>query len=333
MDTTRRVTPGRLRRLTDELLEEQLGVIERSSAPEVLVDEVDYALRPPRHERRTPSYGSFVLPDRPVQTWHEVTGLDIVTSSTVDDLDDEARRYADGLTSWTIRTASGVDSLVVFDRSTGSERDLVVLASASGAMVVQRHPNGEVRLVGSFGVARWDGLGWHVEPPIESWLRWATCGLDEFDTVYLGHLIRFAVHDLGAKGVGSLLVFRPGADSELARERRMSPPPPLRIHLPADLAPLRHVLSQTDGAALFDASGTLVELGVRLIPTSEAELSISALGGTRHISAQRYSFDDPGAVVIAVSEDGPVTVFRQGEVIGRSKASDSGDGSPPLPAP
>lgn len=331
MDTTRRVTPGRLRRLTEELLEEQLGVIERSSVPAALVDEIDYALRPPRHERRTPSYGSFVLPERPIQAWHEVTGLDIVTSSTVNDLDDEVRRYADGLTSWTIRTASGVDSLVVFDRSTGSERDLVVLASASGAMIVQRHPNGEVRLVGSFGVARWDGLGWHVEPPVDSWVKWATSGLDEFDTVYLGHLIRFAVHDLGAKGVGALIVFRPGADSELAREHRMSPPPPLRIHLPADLAPLRHVLSQTDGAALFDASGTLVQLGVRLIPTPEAELSIDARGGTRHISARRYSFDDPGAVVIAVSEDGPVTVYRGGEVIGRSRSTDADGGSAESP--
>ncbi len=320
MDTTRRVTPGRLRRLTEELLEEQLGVIERSSVPEALVDEVDYALRPPRHERRTPSYGAFVLPERPVREWHEVTGLDIVTSSTVHDLDDEVRRYADGLTSWTIRTANGVDSLVVFDRSTGSERDLVVLAAASGAMVVQRHPNGEVRLVGSFGVARWDGLGWHVEPPVESWVEWATSGLDEFDSVYLSHLIRFAVHDLGAKGVGALLVFRPDPDLVLARERRMSPPPPLRIHLPADLAPLRHVLSQIDGAALFDAAGTLIELGARLIPTPEAETSITALGGTRHISAQRYSHDDRGAVVIAVSEDGPVTVFQRGEILGRSSS-------------
>ncbi len=318
MDTTRRVTAGRLRRLTEELMEEQLGVIERSPVPEVIVDEIDYALRPPRHERRTPSYGSLVLPEHPIETWHEVTGLTAVTNSTVGDLDDEVRKYADGLVSWTIRTASGVDSLVVFDRAAGSERDLVVLAAASGATVVQRHPNNEVRLVGTFGVARWDGLGWHVEPPVESWIEWATCGLDETDTLSLRHLISFAVHDLGAKGVGSLLIFRPGADVSHARERRMSPPPPLRIHLPTDLAPLRHVLTQTDGAALFDETGTLRALGVRLIPTPEAEQSIATAGGTRHISAQRYSHVDPGAVVIAVSEDGPVTVFRAGEIIGRS---------------
>ena len=66
MDSPRTVTPGRLRRLAEELIEEQLGVIERSSVPEVLVDEIDYALRPPRHERRVPSYGSFVLPERSV---------------------------------------------------------------------------------------------------------------------------------------------------------------------------------------------------------------------------------------------------------------------------
>lgn len=320
MDAPRRVTPGRLRRLTEELLEEQLGVIERSSVPAVLVDEIDYALRPPRHERRVPSYGSFVLPSQPVAEWSADTGLAIVTSSTTDALDDTVRRYADGLTSWTIRTARGVDSLVVFDRSAGSERDLVVIAAVSGAMVVQRHPNGQVRLVGSFGVARWDGLGWHTEPPVESWLQWAVRGLDEVEGGALHHLLRFAVHDLGAQGVGALLVYRPTPNSH-GLERRLDDPPPLQIDRPTDLAPLRHVLAQTDGAALFDTAGRLTALGVLLNPTASAETNVDAVGGTRHTSARRYSHDDPGAVVVAVSEDGPVTVFRKGEVIGRSRST------------
>ena len=242
-----------------------------------------------------------------------------MTSSTVDAFDDVVRRYADGLTSWTVRTAAGVDSMVVFDRAAGSERDLVVLAAATGAMIVQRHPNGEVRLVGSFGVARWDGLGWHTEPPVDSWLKWATCGLDELDTTALGHLMRFAVHDLGAQNIGALLVYRPQDGTGVGVEHRLSEPPPLRIDRPTDLAPLRHVLTQTDGASLFDASGRLTALGVLLIPSSLAESTVAALGGTRHTSAVRYSHDDPSAVVVAVSEDGPVTVFRNGEVIGHSR--------------
>jgi DNA integrity scanning protein DisA with diadenylate cyclase activity len=78
------------------------------------------------------------------------------------------------------------------------------------------------------------------------------------------------------------------------------------------------VLTQTDGAALFDADGRLLALGALLIPTADAEVSVGPVGGTRHTSARRYSHDDPEAVVIAVSEDGPVTVFRRGDVIGRS---------------
>lgn len=318
MDVTRRVTPGRLRRLTEELVEEELGVVERSSAPGVLVDEIDYALRPPRHEHRAPSYGAFVLPTESLETWGDRTGLAIVASSTSDAVDDEVRRYSDGLVSWTIRSASGVDSLVVFDRPAGSERDLVVLAAATGAMIVQRHPGGSVRLVGSFGVARWDGLGWHTQPPVDAWLAPASGVLVDADV--LGHLLRFAVHDLGAQGVGALLIVGPGGAAGNALESRLPPPPPLQIDHPTDLGPLRHVLTQIDGAALFDTDGRLTELGVRLVPSVDAERSIEALGGTRHTSARRYSHDDPSAVVIAVSESGPVTVFSGGEVVGISPA-------------
>ena len=320
METLRRVTAGRLRRLTEELSEEQLGVVERSSRPEVLVDEVDYALRPPRHERRVPSYGSFVLPTGPIDGWVARTGLSIVTSRTTDVLDDVVRRYADGLTSWTVRTASGVDALVVFDRPAGSERDLVVLAAASGAMVVQRDPSGQVRLVGSFGVARWDGLGWHVAPPVGDWLALASCGIDDEGSQVVEQLLQFAVHDLGAAAIGSMLVY---GLSDVERgaaliERRLPTPPPFNIARPADLAPLRHVLTQLDGAAVFDTDGTLVDLGVRLVPTAQADSAVEPLGGTRHTTGRRFSYDHPTSIVIAVSDDGPVTVFRNGHVLGES---------------
>jgi DNA integrity scanning protein DisA with diadenylate cyclase activity len=73
-----------------------------------------------------------------------------------------------------------------------------------------------------------------------------------------------------------------------------------------------------DGAAIFDAAGILRQLGVRLVPSNAAEETVEAFGGTRHTSGRRYSYDDPLATVIAVSEDGPVSVLRNGEVLGRS---------------
>src|SRR3546814_12532782 len=72
---------------------------------------------------------------------------------------------------------------------------------------------------------------------------------------------------------------------------------------------------QIDGAGIFDASGTLRQLGVRLVPTAEAESKVEGFKGMRHTSARRYSHDDPRATVIVVSEDRPVTVLRKGDLL------------------
>lgn len=328
MDSARRVTEARLSRLRDELLEEGIPV-DLASDPKALVDEIDYAVRPPRHERRMPAYGAVVLPSAPIDDWSAPTGLDVTISPAAGDEGEvasaDARRYADGRVSFTVRCADAVESVVVFDRSAGSERDLVVLAEATGGYLVQRRADGLVRVVGSFGVARWESGEWHIEPPFGSWLRRASCGLDSATLPTLERLLRFAVHDLGSSAIGALLIL--GARGSAAFEERLSPPPPLHIDRPSDLGPLRHVLSQVDGAALFDADGTLRSLGLRLVPSAESERSVAPTGGTRHTAARRYSADEPDAVVVAVSESGPVTVFRHGEVIGRSESTSSGSTS------
>ena len=95
-------------------------------------------------------------------------------------------------------------------------------------------------------------------------------------------------------------------------------PPPLQVLRATALAPLRHALGQIDGAAVFDAEGVLRELGVRLVPSPQAEAEVDGLRGMRHTAARRYSYDDPLATVIVVSEDGPVTVLRNGERLGAS---------------
>jgi len=117
------------------------------------------------------------------------------------------------------------------------------------------------------------------------------------------------------------LIYRPDLDDGPPVEERLPTPPPLQIRTASHLAPLRHALAQIDGAAVFDAGGVLRRLGVRLVPSSAAEESVDAFGGTRHTSGRRYSYDDPNATVVAVSEDGPVTVLRHGEVLGRSKVN------------
>lgn len=313
-----RPEPGarRLARLAEELSEVGLDLDGTRPWHEMAAVEVDYALRPPVHERLVPTYGALVMPSTPPATWGTGTQLDIDLWPVDRDQVGMTRRYADGRASWLVRGLQGSDALAVFDRPAGSERDLVVLAESLGGVVIQRHPTGPVRIVGDFGVYRWDALSWHHEPTVSGWICDMCSAGSSDDRVVLETLLEFAVHDLGARGIGATLVYRPDESLRSSFDVRLAPPPPLRITHLADLAPLRHVLAQVDGAALFSRDGTLQRLGVRLVPTPEAENGVDGLRGTRHTSGRRYSYDDRGATVIVVSEDGPVTVFRAGTVVG-----------------
>ena len=320
MDAWRPPTPSQLRRLVEELGESGLELDGSAAWHAPAVEEIAYALRPRIHERYVPSFGAIVAPTTDPTTWGEQTGLVIERGPVGQHTGASARYYADGLASWLLRRPDDRSEWMTFDRPAGSERDVVVLAKAMGACVVQRHPSGIVRIVGRFGVYRWSGLGWHHEPLVSDWIDGLDLAGSDDDQQVLRRLLEFAVHDLGARGIGAILVHRSHEDDHPSREVRTSPPPRLRITRPMSLAPLRHALAQTDGAAVFDPDGVLVQISVRLVPTSEAEVGVDGFRGMRHTSARRYSYDDPGATVIVVSEDGPVTVFRAGAVAGTAQS-------------
>ncbi len=309
-------TSARLRRLGEEL--EEIGLALGDDA-ELLLEEVDHALRPPVHERRVPSTGAILDPTTDRETWGLDTDLEITLSRIGEQPLDAARRYADGMSSWLIRRHNGPPEWLVFDRPAGSERDLGVISRAMGATVVQRHPNGSVRIVNAAGTFRWVGYTWQYEPPVQRWIDMMRACRAPQDIDLLETLLQFAVHDLGADGIGALLIYRLTDNDGPTVEHRLPDPPPLRIDQPTHLAPLRHVLAQIDGAAVFDPRGVLRQIGVRLIPSLTAEDEVDGFKGTRHTSGRRYSFDDPDAIVIAVSEDGPVSVFHRGKVLGRSQ--------------
>ncbi|MGO9343108.1 MAG: diadenylate cyclase [Acidimicrobiales bacterium] len=313
---------GRIRRLAEELEESGLRLEAIEALRQILLEEIDQALRPPVHERRIASCGTILEPTSESATWASGTQLEISRSPLGMQPLQAARRFADGLSSWLLRRTDGMDELIVFDRPAGSERDLVVLANVLGATIVQRHPAGTVRVVGRFGVLRSEGFSWHHEPPVSSWTDVLGDGSSHGDPAVLEAMLEFAVHDLGSLGIGALMIYRAGAEPGPPVEERLPTPPVLRILRASHLAPLRHALAQIDGAAIFDAEGVLRQLGVLLVPSNASEKTVEPLGGTRHTSGRRYSHDDPFATVIAVSEDGPVRVFRNGAVVGRSPEVD-----------
>jgi len=308
----------RLKRLAEDLVDAGFALDEDKAVTELLLDEVRHALHPPIHEKRVASMGAIINPVRDAIAWEAVSDLEVFERRIGTQPLDWARRFADGLSSWLLRRPDGQSSWAIFDRPAGSERDLGVLAEAFGGPVVQRHPTGTVRIANHQGIWRWERFDWHHEPHVDTWLDVIGTSPDPQSTEVLRAMLEFAVHDLGSSGIGAILVHRLSADPAPAVEVRLPQPPAIEITRPLALAPLRHALAQVDGAAVFDRDGTLRQLGVRLVPTAEAERSVPGLRGMRHTSSLRYSHDDPSATVIVVSEDGPVTVMRGGEVLGSS---------------
>jgi hypothetical protein len=308
----------RLRRLGEELEESGLPLGEDEPFRTMLLDEIERALRPPVHERHVPSSGTILEPGTDPDSWTSGTQLRITHTPVTDDLLPISRYFVDGLSSWLIRRTGGSDEWLLFDRPAGSERDLVVLAEVLAATIVQRHPSGVVRVAGAFGVLRFEGLSWHYEPPVATWVD--TVAADAFtgDHEVIEAMLLLAVHELGALGIGALLIYRPSSEPGPTVEERLPTPPPLRIRTASHLAPLRHALAQVDGAAMFDAAGTLRRLGVVLLPTISAKNAVDGIGGTRLTAGLRYSHDEPLATVISVSADGPVSVLRNGTILKRS---------------
>lgn len=261
---------GRVRRLREELDELDPSILGSLEDPSPMLEELAYAIRPRVHERRVPSYGAIVRPSIKSKRWAEGTRISVAHRRVEDLADSAVRRFADGVTSFVVRGSAGVNDLVVFDRSVGSERDLTIVAEAAGATVVQRHPSGVVRAAGPFGVLRLLGFDWQLEPPVSRWLDMSTCVMKPLSHDVLKRMLRFAIHDVAARHVGATFVIAPDGKLNGVVERRYGRPPDFRIDRPSDLAPLYHVLGQVDGAAVFDHSGMLIELGVRLIPSVAA---------------------------------------------------------------
>lgn len=311
------VLPGRLQRLADELAEE--GVPALGGAPDVVAAlvELAYALRPKLHERRVPSYG-VILPGGPLAAGR-VDHVAAVTLGLIPtaELDLQfARRFADGVTTFAVRDTDGITDIAAFSRNMADEYDLVGLQATLGGLIIQRHPGGQVRVFGPQGVVRWNGITWHHDAPIDAWMVRLAQVADDLPVDGVRPLLRFAIHELGGRRIGATLIWkRCGTTTTAHTEALVHSVPSLHLADTGEEAAIANALAQTDGAAIFDADCCLEAIGVRLAPSGDAEHRISAMRGMRHTSALRYSFDDPAAIVIVVSESGPVTLMHAGKAI------------------
>ena len=308
---------GSARRLAEELEDDGIDLDEHEHVRDVLLDELDYARRIPMFEGRRPLYGSFSMP----------RGTDLTNASGVADLvplgglpRQMARTFADGRSAFVVNRQEEPPELVCFDRPVQYEAELVQLQEDTGARIVQRTSLfGQVRLFTEGRVVSWDGQAWSDRPTAAALKRGLIACAPELDPSVAHGLLALAVHWLSPARVGATLVVHEKgfdwASMDVATKFRA---PNLSIrnrqHYPALFASLQ----QHDLATLVSADGSVEYLGVGLRSTEEAERNVDSDRGMRHRSAQRFSYDHPTTTVAVISENGPVTIFRNGRAVGLS---------------
>jgi hypothetical protein len=306
-------TVRRLRRLREELLDEEVPVALDGREGAAFLEELDYARRPSTHEGISPRFGALIVPSDVIDP--DRLGFPALVHET--DLEpDVVRRLADGRTSFVARTPHKT-ALVSFDRTIEHEATAVQVATAAGLTVIQRLQSGWVRIFAPHAVMIWDGARWWGKPLAEHLARAVRAVRPELASPVLDGLAEFCVHWLSAGPVGAMLVWQTEPDGPLGHlgYGASLTIPTLDMTERQDYPALLNVLAQTDRAALVSPDGRLDQIGIALRASDEAVAAVTAYRGTRHTSALRFTYDEPSTVVFVVSSSGPVTVLHGGKVI------------------
>ncbi|HKY67391.1 MAG TPA: diadenylate cyclase, partial [Acidimicrobiales bacterium] len=291
-----------VRRLKSELKDDGIVIDADEQILAVLLDELEHARRPQQFERRTPLYGSMIVPpDRSLIEAGELVDLIPLDGMPLE----EARRFADGRSTYLAVGPDGSRTLACFRRSVQYEADMVEIQSDTGAFIVQRTPVlGVTRLFTPTETIEWTGYRWTQRPNARAQHELLQPFLPHITSAVLGGLLELAVHWLSPGRVGATLVVPvTHGESGLDLSRAIATPDlsvTARHHYPALLG----ALLQTDLATVIDAAGRPHHIGVGLHWSGEAEQAIEVNGGMRHRSAARYTYDHRDAVAIVVSEDG-----------------------------
>ncbi|HEY9300362.1 MAG TPA: DNA integrity scanning protein DisA nucleotide-binding domain protein [Phormidium sp.] len=296
--------------LADELKQNGIAtdIPELIQYPNVLA-ELSYALRPVVHEGKLQPYGFIAT---------EKSGASVITSPYEKLLIKlpEARRVADGCYSFSIFKSGQFQSVYMPKYAAYTELQLVQLQQELDAIIGITDANGITKLFCKSGLFIHQYRSWQKKPCINRALHNILRCAPQAKAETLKNLLEFCFHDLSPRKIGATLVWCL-TEPSIEEWEDMSPNFMLeeietQIGSDRSVAVLRHLLTYTDGAVILDAQARAIGVGAQLKYSEASKRLIEAHTGTRHTSAQRFSYDFSKGIVFVVSSDGPITVFSDG---------------------
>ncbi len=311
----------RRERLRGELIDANLELPEASEA--AVLSEIDRARFPRRHERQFPTYGAITAHENHRDLTDTLDALGAIRIPASSGAADDVRYMADGVQSFAL---IGPDSAELAVLATPAMREIELVglrrSLGSSAIVVCRWQDGTVRLVQRGQIAIFDGTRWWTKPDARTYTSTVCQSVPHAPVSIAQAMLDFCVHIAAPSPGGTILAWcldDQSLDRLRARSVSTRPPPGIALSVarPVVHSALRHMLAQVDGACAVNARGEVIEIGLHLRASAEADsaVKVSPMKGTRHAAAKRCSYDITNAVFFVVSDDGPVTVYVRGETI------------------
>jgi DNA integrity scanning protein DisA with diadenylate cyclase activity len=228
-----------------------------------------------------------------------------------------ARKFANGIDCFLLYEKEIFFGLVYFREPLLNELLLVRAFPPSGGLFVQRGSTGIVKFFQGNSIIILENRNWFTKPLIkEAAWKISRC-VSDINHAVLNRILEFAFHLLSPiPQVGATIVWWlkeiPIVSSEDQTTGQNISEFNFSILDEARAVTFCHFLSQIDGATYLNPQGKFMRTGIHLKNSNKSRGLIPELKGTRHTSAQRFSYDFSDILVITISSDGPVTIFSDG---------------------
>jgi len=237
---------------------------------------------------------------------------------------DVVRSLADGQSTFVLIVKDHPLMLLLMHERIDTDQDYASHAAWVDGLIICNDANGVVRLVTVSSVTLVEGRRWIAKDLVFEAVEDVMEVVPAAEIGVVQRLMEIAHHRISPHRVGATLVYlleQPPRATRRRDERVALGALDVSVLNPSEEPLLLHQMRYRDGALLISRDGRLLAANVILRPTRASEQAVPPMGGTRHTSAARHTYDCPDAIAFVVSTDGPVTVFSDGQRIADLKAA------------
>jgi len=274
-------------------------------------EELVYCMYPTTHELLIPDYGVMFVEDKKDAENYIIKEHNGIKPNNL-------RKFVDGKSSFLLYEKEQLLGILQLDSPATSELDLVTTNRTLKGTIIQRHSNIN-KIFKKDEVFICKSRNWSKKEKFRTYLNKIRVQCPQIDEYQVITILEFCYYFLSDLNIGATLIYYlndniSGQDNRYDGLEDLSSLD-ISINDKNNLQTLLSMLSQVDGATVFDEKTNLKFTEIKLSVSSETEQLIKPFKGTRHTSARRFSYEVPNCIIFTVSEDGPVSIFSDGAEI------------------